>query len=54
MRHYRLRVILLSLGVALGYGAAFGQLLHARHHPHAGWCWPWGSEPQRDAGNKQH
>jgi hypothetical protein len=41
MRYRRFKLIVLSLGVALGYGAAFGQLLHARGGSHARDCAPW-------------
>jgi hypothetical protein len=33
--HYRLRVILLSLGVVLGYGSAIAHYAFHRHHPGA-------------------
>ena len=46
MRHYRLKVLLLSLGVVLGYGSALAHF--AWHRNHRGWhdaCgdWPWGA-----------
>jgi hypothetical protein len=36
MRHYRLKVILLSLGVLVGYGAAAGRAFYWHEHGH-GW-----------------
>jgi len=36
MRHYRLKVILLSLGVLVGYGAAAGHAFYWHEHGH-GW-----------------
>ena len=47
MRHHRLRIILLSLGVLFGFGSAFGFSHHHCHHDdgdydrgHAG-HWEW-------------
>lgn len=34
MRHYRLKVILLSLGVLVGYGAAAGRAFYWHEHGH--------------------
>ena len=55
MRHHRLRVILLSLGVVLGYGSAYAHLVHAHHGPYAAPCagWSWhGFDAPKDAAKK--
>ncbi|MFI5307547.1 MAG: hypothetical protein ACHQ53_09355 [Polyangiales bacterium] len=41
MRYRRLKLILLSLGVVLGYGSAYGQLRHTHRGLHAHECAPW-------------
>jgi hypothetical protein len=35
MRHHRLKVLLLSLGVVFGYGSALAHFVW--HHQHGGW-----------------
>lgn len=60
MLRYRLKIVLLSLGVVLGYGSAFAHLAWHRGHP--GWhhgCFddPWSSsapaasKPEKPASN---
>ena len=53
MRNYRLRVMLLTLGVVLGYGSAAAHLYHHGMHAGYGHCHrhghhdrPWSAPPR--------
>ena len=54
--NYRLKVILLSLGVVAGYGGAIARGMHEHRHGALGWCdghhGPWSSERSAEPPSK--
>ena len=61
--HYRLRVLLLSLGVVLGFGSGIAHLAGYRDHDHRGahgcadrgWSWddaPWQAQAEKPGDGK--